>query len=82
MSKKGNNRTVSKRDDDSWANRKDGAERASSVHATQQAAINAARDQLKGSGGGQLRIQGVDGESRDADTVPRKKARSRRGARA
>ena len=40
-------RTVSRRDDGQWANKKDGGERASSLHNTQAQAAKAAREQLK-----------------------------------
>ena len=42
-----NDRTVSQRDDGQWANKKDGGQRASSLHNTQTQAANAARDALK-----------------------------------
>ena len=65
-----NGRTVSQRSDGSWANKKDGAERASSLHNTQAAATKAAREQLKSSGGGELKVKGEDGKIREKDTVP------------
>jgi hypothetical protein len=65
-----NDRTVSQRDDGSWANKKDGAERASSLHNTQAQAVNAARAQLKESGGGELKVKGEDGKIRSKDTIP------------
>ena len=46
-----NDRTVSQRDDGRWANKKDGAERASSLHNTQAQAAQAAREALKSTGG-------------------------------
>lgn len=66
----GKGRTVSQRDDGSWANKKDGAERASSLHDTQKQAADAARDALKNSGGGELKIKGEDGKIRAKDTIP------------
>lgn len=65
-----NDRTVSKRDDGQWANKKDGADRASSLHSTQKAAEKAARDMLKNSGGGELKTKGEDGKIRSKDTIP------------
>lgn len=65
-----NDRTVSQRDDGSWANKKDGAERASSLHPTQAQAANAARTQLKQSGGGELKIKNEEGRIRSKDTIP------------
>lgn len=63
-------RTISQRPDGSWANKKDGGERASSLHPTQADAIDTARAQLNASGGGELKIKGVDGKIREKDTVP------------
>jgi hypothetical protein len=64
-----NDRTVSKRPDGTWGNKKDGAERASSTHKTQRDAIDAARDMLKNSGGGELKVKGEDGKIRSKDTI-------------
>ena len=66
----GNDRTVSKRDDGQWANKKDGTARATSLHDTQKAAADAARDALRHSGGGELKIKGEDGRIRAKDTIP------------
>jgi hypothetical protein len=63
------NRTVSQRPDGSWANKKDGAERASSLHDTQAQAVKAAREQLKASGGGELKIKNEEGQIRAKDTI-------------
>jgi hypothetical protein len=65
-----NDRTVSKRPDGQWADKKDGNQRASSLHDTQQEAAKAARDQLAKSGGGELKIKGEDGKIRSKDTIP------------
>lgn len=65
-----NARTVSPRPDGSWANKKDGADRASSVHRTQREAIDAASDMLQRSGGGELKVQGENGRIRSKDTIP------------
>jgi hypothetical protein len=64
-----NDRTVSKRDDGSWANKKDGSERASSLHKTQREAEAAARKMLEVSGGGELKVKGEDGRIRSKDTI-------------
>lgn len=73
-------RTVSQRDDGQWANKKDGAERASSLHDTQKQATDAARDALKQSGGGELKIKGEDGRIRAKDTIaPAKDPRRTKG---
>lgn len=54
---------------DGWAVKKAGAERASSVHPTQEAAENAAKETVGGLGGGEVRVQGRNGRWRDSDTV-------------
>jgi hypothetical protein len=65
-----NGRTVSQRNDGSWANMKDGGERASSLHPTQAQAANTARTQLRQSGGGELKIKNEHGQIRSKDTIP------------
>jgi len=65
-----NDRTVSRRSDGSWANKKDGATKAGSVHERQSDAISAAREMLINSGGGELKVKGVDGKIRSKDTIP------------
>ena len=62
-------RVVSKRPDGQWANQRIDAGRASSVHETQRAAIDAARGNLRNQGGGEVTIQGRDGRFRDKDTI-------------
>lgn len=56
--------------EDGWAVKKAGAERASSIHDTQQEAERAAKNTVANLGGGEVRIQGRDGQWRDSDTVP------------
>jgi hypothetical protein len=51
---KSNNRTVTQRSDGTWANLKNGNEKASSLHSTQAQAIQAATQMLHNSGGGEL----------------------------
>ncbi|MBN1225060.1 MAG: DUF2188 domain-containing protein [Candidatus Aminicenantes bacterium] len=63
-------RTVSKRPDGPWANKKDGAIKASSLHGTQKEAEKAAKEMLTHSGGGELKVKGVDGKIRSKDTIP------------
>jgi Uncharacterized protein conserved in bacteria (DUF2188) len=53
-----------------WAVKKAHAERASGVYDTQAEAERAAKDIVSGLGGGEVRIQGRDGQWRDSDTVP------------
>lgn len=66
---KPNDRTVSKRPDGTWENKRNDASRASSIHDTQKAAQDAAREMLKSQGGGELTTKGVNGKIRDKDTV-------------
>lgn len=63
-----------------WSVERPGASRASSVHSTQDAAIKAARQNLKSVGGGELAIKGRDGAVRAQDTVkPGRDPRSSKG---
>lgn len=69
MSKK-NDRFVSPRPDGTWANQRVGSDRAASIHDTQRSAELAARENLRNGGGGELNIQGTNGQIRQRDTVP------------
>ena len=62
-------RSVSRRADGTWANKRNDAERASSLHGTQKEAQAAARSMLKNQGGGELTTMGVKGQIVDKDTV-------------
>jgi len=62
-------RMVYRRPDGQWVNERNDADRASSVHETQQAAIDAARENLTNQGGGELSVQGLDGRIRSKDTI-------------
>lgn len=53
-----------------WAVQAPSGKRASSVHATQREAEQAAKRTVGNLGGGEVRIQGRDGKWRDSDTVP------------
>ena len=65
------NRTVYRREDGKWANKRNDTERASSVHDTQQEAVNAAKENLRNQGGGEVTVQGTDSSHfRKKDTVP------------
>jgi hypothetical protein len=66
---KDRDRTISRRSDGTWENKRNDASRASSVHETQAEAQKAAREMLKNQGGGELTTKGVDGRIRDKDTV-------------
>lgn len=62
---KGKDRTVYKRDDGKWVNKRNDADRAGSVHGAQRDAIGAAKDMLGNSRGGELTVTGVDGKIRE-----------------
>ncbi len=63
-------RTVSRRPDGMWENKRNDASRAGSVHRTQKEAQGAARQMLRKQGGGELTTKGVDGRIREKVTVP------------
>jgi Uncharacterized protein conserved in bacteria (DUF2188) len=67
---KGRNRTVSRRPDGTWANKRNDADRASSLHDTQKEAVDAARRMLENQGGGELTTKGLNGKIRSKDTIP------------
>lgn len=62
-------RIVSKRPDGQWANKRNDAEKASSLHPTQRDAEQAARQMLQNQGGGELTTKGRDGKIRSKDTI-------------
>jgi Uncharacterized protein conserved in bacteria (DUF2188) len=62
-------RTVFKKDGE-WVNKRNDADRAGSKHETQRDAINAARDMLINTGGGELTVKGENGRIRSKDTIP------------
>jgi hypothetical protein len=64
------NRTITKRLDGNWKNKKNTSERASTVHKTQREAESAARRMLSNQGGGELAIRAVNGRIRSKDTIP------------
>jgi hypothetical protein len=66
---KGRDRTVSKRPDGTWANKRNDASKATSIHRTQGEAIKAAKENLGNQGGGEVTIQGVNRRFREKDTV-------------
>ncbi|MEQ9617070.1 MAG: DUF2188 domain-containing protein [Phycisphaerales bacterium] len=68
MAKK-QDRTVYRADDGQWANKRNDASRASSLHGTQAEAERAARANLKNQGGGELTTMGRDGKIRSKDTI-------------
>lgn len=55
--------------DGKWHNKRNDAGRASSIHRTQQQAIDTARDMLARQGGGELTVMGLNGKIRSKDTI-------------
>ena len=66
---KGRDRSVSRRSDVKWANKRNDADKASSLHDTQKEAEAAARQMLQNQGGGELATMGPDGRIRSKDTI-------------
>ena len=66
---KDRDRMVYRRPDGQWANKRNDAGRASSLHGTQREAIDAAGDMLQNQGGGELTTKGRDGLIRSKDTI-------------
>lgn len=52
-----------------WANKRNDADRVSSIHETQSGAVKAAHRNLANQGGGELTIKGRDGQIRSKDTI-------------
>jgi len=66
---KGRDRTVYKREDGNWANKRNDSSRASSLHSSQREAEKAGRKMLHNQGGGELITKGLDGKIRSKDTI-------------
>jgi len=66
---KGRDRTISRRPDRTWENKRNDAEKASSLHLTQGEAEKQAKEMLRNQGGGELTIKGLDGKIRSKDTI-------------
>ena len=66
---KGRDRTVYQRPDGQWANKRNDADRASSLHGTQRGADRSAREMLRNQGGGEVTTIGRDGRIRSKDTI-------------
>jgi hypothetical protein len=66
---KGRDRTVGHRHDGKWENKRNDAEKASSLHKTQREAAQTAKEMLQNQGGGELTIKGLDGKIRSKDTI-------------
>ena len=66
---KGRNRMVYQREDGKWVNKRNDAQKASSIHPTQREAENEAKEMLRNQGGGELMVKGRDGKIRSKDTI-------------
>ena len=66
---KGRDRTISRRPDGTWENKRNDAVRASSVHRTQGEAIDAGREMIGNQGGGELTVKGRSGRIRSKNTI-------------
>lgn len=66
---KDQDRTVYKRDDGKWANKRNDADRASSLHSTQAEANKAAKEMLSNQGGGERTTKGLSGKIVSKDTI-------------
>lgn len=62
-------RIVYQKSNGEWANKKNSASRASTVHETQKEAQTKAKEMLQNSGGGELITNGRDGKIRSKDTI-------------
>jgi len=66
---KDRDRMIYHRSDGKWANKRNDAERVSSLHDTQHEAIDAAKGMLQNQGGGELTTKGLSGRIRSKDTI-------------
>lgn len=66
---KPNSRHVVANPNGGWDVKKPGSSRSSGHTDSQQAAITRARQIVRNSGGGEVRIHGTDGRIRDSDTI-------------
>jgi len=62
-------RTVFKRSDGLWVNKRNDAKKASSVHTTQKECSDTATKMLQNQGGGELTIKSINGKIRSKDTI-------------
>jgi len=67
---KGQDRTVYPRPDGLWANKRNDAGKASSLHETQREANEAAKQMLENQGGGERTTMGRGGRIVSKDTIP------------
>lgn len=66
---KDRDRNVYRRSDGKWVNKRQDAEKASSLHKTQEEAEEAANNMLRNQGGGELTTSGRNGKFRSKDTI-------------
>lgn len=66
---KDQDRTVYRRPDGTWVNKRNDSDRASSLHNTQRDAIDSAKQMLQNLGGGELTTKGLNGKIRSKDTI-------------
>jgi hypothetical protein len=66
---KDRDRTVYRRDDGMWVNKRNDADKASSLHNTQAEANNAAAEMLRNQGGGERTTMGREGKIVSKDTI-------------
>ena len=62
-------RTVSQRPDGQWANKRNDASKAASLHPTQKDAYDQAKSNLQNQGGGEITVQGKDHKFREKNTI-------------
>lgn len=62
-------RMVYQKPDGTWANKRHDAQKATSIHDTQAAAVSAARQNLLNQAGGELITKGIDQKIRSKDTI-------------
>ncbi len=66
---KGGNRTVYRRSDGMWVNKRSNSEEVTGVHPTRRKAIEEVKWNLMAEGGGELTIIGEDGRIHSIDTI-------------
>jgi len=62
-------RSVYRRKDEMWVNRRNDASRATNLHNSQKEADQAARKNLRNQGGGELSLHSENGQIRSKDTI-------------
>lgn len=60
---------ITQRPDGSWAETREGAQRASALHDKQAGAERSAKDRLRNGSGGEVIIHRPNGQIRDSDTI-------------